>query len=90
MKNQKDHQESSIISEPVASEYFGQHEADGETPQLQNYSKINKSTQQSIGSGFNINFSQNIKNIRNFDILEKNNNLKDIEKSTNEFRNMNH
>ena len=45
MKNQKGHhEESSIISEPVASEYFGQHEADGETPQLQNYSKINKST----------------------------------------------
>ena len=47
MKNEKGHhEESSIISEPVASEYFGQHNPDEETPQLiHNYSKINKSTQ---------------------------------------------
>lgn len=55
-------------SELVASEYFGLHEPDGETPKLiLNNSKLNKSTQQSIGSGFNVKLSQNLKNLKSID-----------------------
>lgn len=55
-------------SDLVASEYFGLHEPDGETPKLiLNNSKLNKSTQQSIGSGFNVKLSQNLRNLKSID-----------------------